>query len=122
MKKIIFTLLSWFCIYNPSYGDFSIKDLVFYASNYDKKDGDESVVAYVLKKDPCVTVDTLDGNKKRFCDIKEGMNLETNPSIYVYDLQIVSQVIYFTVAAPWNGQNCTVIAKVNKLKCKPTGR
>lgn len=103
---------------------FDMSNIIYYQSNYDYKTKKEDIIAYVLKDDPCVTVQTLSNDKtKRYCKMGEsGLNLKTdNPSIYVMKLYVSPGSVNFIVAAPWNEQRCRIMAVSEEISCQSTG-
>lgn len=97
-----------------------VHKLRFYVTNYNIESKNESIIAYILKSDPCLIIKTIkNGKTNKYCDIaKSGINLEKDsPSAYILNLSISGATVYFTVAAPWNSQECMLIVGPNTLQC-----
>ncbi|WP_299494179.1 hypothetical protein [uncultured Shewanella sp.] len=126
MVKIIISFLVCIFVTHSAFANdaLTINNIVYYQSNYDYKSKKEDIIAYVLKNDPCITVQVFpDGKSKRYCQMGEsGLNLEKDsPTIYVTDLYVSPVSVSFTIAAPWNEQQCKIKAFANEINCKPTG-
>ncbi|WP_299489901.1 hypothetical protein [uncultured Shewanella sp.] len=124
IRMILILILSIFYQSVNAYA-LQIDNLKFYQTNYNYDTKKEDIIAYVLKDDPCITVQVLPNKKtKRYCQMgKSGLNLEQDsPTIYVTDLYVSPGSISFIVAAPWNEQQCQIMPFTNEINCEPTGR
>ncbi|MGL1115668.1 hypothetical protein [Vibrio vulnificus] len=102
-----------------------INDYRFYQTNYIPTTNKESFAAYVLKSDPCVTVEMINsGEKTRYCKLGENdLDLQRDtPSLYATQFDVGGGSVYFTAAAPWNEQRCRIEVYRKKISCKPTNQ
>ncbi|WP_123636740.1 hypothetical protein [Marinobacter sp. R17] len=101
-----------------------MSDYKFYATDYRLKSGIEHFAAYVIKSDPCITVDIFKGSKKRYCELGDsGINLERDaPSVYATDITVDISGVRFIAAAPWNEQECSIDVYSEEITCSATGK
>ncbi|WP_203141923.1 hypothetical protein [Marinobacter mangrovi] len=102
----------------------TLSEYRFYGTDYRLNSGREHFAAYVLKSDPCITVDVIKGSKKRYCELgSSGINLERDaPSVYATNITVDVSGVRFIAAAPWNEQECSIDVYNEEITCAATGK
>ncbi|MCW8335349.1 hypothetical protein [Vibrio paucivorans] len=121
MKKILTAML---LLSQSAYAD-SIEDYYYYQVNQlGAQDTEYTAAVYLRKSNPCIVVEELDSGKKTsFCKMADsGLDLKRDyPSIYPTNFQLVGEKLYFNVAAPWNGQKCSISLLDLSISCDGAG-